>query len=133
MPSSNLKEKIREKVRQKLRERSQKDRKRVEGRVNIEGVTTPKHRKPKEVNHDHEHKKPSPASVSIGAHGGRYIQEASGHKRYVKEGNISGKKKIAKSSAGTAHIEDMVREIALENEKRDFVTKFKRRKSDERK
>lgn len=124
MPSSKLKELIREKVRSKLRERSQKERKQVEGRVNIEGVTTPKHKKPKEKKQEHS-KKPAPASVSIGAHGGRYIQEASGHKRYVKEGNIAGKKKIAKS------IEDMVREIALEDEKRDFVKKFKRRRSHE--
>lgn len=126
MPSSNLKEKIREKVRQKLRERSQKQRKRVEGHVNIEGVTTPKRKKPKEKE-EHESKRPAPASVSIGAHGGRYIQEASGHKRYMKEGNIAGRKKIAKA------IEDMVQEIALENEKRNFIEKFKRRKSDERK
>lgn len=124
MPSSKLKELIRDKVRQKLRERSGKERKRVEGRVNIEGVTTPKKQKPKESKHQ-ESKKPAPASVSIGAHGGRYIQEASGHKRYVKEGTLAGKKKIAKS------IEDMVREIALEDEKRNFVKKFKRSKSHE--
>ncbi len=124
MPSSNLKDKIREKVRQKLRERSQKRRKQVEGRVNIEGVTTPKRKKPKEKTHA-ESKKPAPASVSIGAHGGRYVQEASGHKRYLKDGSIAGRKKIAKS------VEDMVREIALEDQKREFVTKFKRRKSHE--
>lgn len=124
MPSSKLKELIREKVRSKLRERSQKERKRVEGHVNIEGVTKPKHRKPKEKAPENESKRPTPASVSIGAHGGRYVQEASGHKRYLKEGTLAGKKKIAKS------IESIVREIALEDEKRDFVNKFKaRRKS----
>lgn len=124
MPSSKLKELLREKVRQKLRERSQKERKRVEGHVNIEGVTTPKHRKPKEKAPENESKRPAPANVSIGAHGGRYVQEASGHKRYIKEGGLAGKKKITKS------IESIVREIALEDEAKDFVTKFKsRRKS----
>ena len=127
MPSSKLKEIIKEKLKQKLRERSQKERKQVEGHVNIEGVTTPKRKKPKEKPSENESKRPAPASVSIGAHGGRYIQEASGHKRYVREGQIAGRKKIAKS------IEDMVREIAMEDEKRNFVQKFKRRKSDERK
>lgn len=125
MPSSKLKELIREKVREKLRSRSQKERKRVEGHVNIEGVTKPKHRKPKEKKQEHGSKRPEPASVSIGAHGGRYVQEASGHKRYIKEGGLAGKKKIAKS------IESIVREIVLEDDKRDFVTKFKRRKSHE--
>lgn len=124
MPSSKLKEIIREKVRQKLRERSQKKRKEVLGRVNIEGVSAPKHKKPKEKKQE-EVKRPTPANVSIGAHGGRYIQEASGHKKYVKEGNIAGRARISKS------IEDMVREIALEDEKRNFISKFKRRKSHE--
>lgn len=123
MPSSHLKEKIREAVRAKLRERSQKDRKRVEGHVNIEGVTHPKHKKPKEKAPENESKRPTPASVSIGAHGGRYVQEASGHKRYIKEGGLAGKKKIAKS------VQDMVGEIVLEDQARDFITKFKRRKS----
>lgn len=121
MPSSKLKEIIREKVRQKLRSRSQKERKQVEGHVNIEGVTAPKRKKPKEKKQD-ESKKPQPANVSIGAHGGRFIQEASGHKKYIKEGNASGNKKIAKS------IEDMVREISIENDKQDFINRFKRRK-----
>lgn len=123
MPSSHLKEKIREKVRQKLRERSQKQRKEVEGRVNIEGVTRPKHKKPKEKAPENESKRPTPASVSIGAHGGRFVQEASGHKRYIKEGGLSGKKKISKA------IESIVHEIAMEDEALDFVKKFKRRKS----
>lgn len=122
MPSSKLKEKIREKVREKLRERSQKDRKQVEGHVNIEGVTKPKHKKPKEKKQE-ESKKPTPANVSIGAHGGRFVQEASGHKRYIKEGGLSGKKKIKKS------VEDMVAEIVLEDQAKEFVTKFKKRKS----
>ena len=124
MPSSKLKEHIREKVRQKLRERSQKERKQVEGRVNIEGVTQPKRKKPKDgVPERREPKKPAPASVSIGAHGGRYVQEASGHKRYLKEGNLAGRRKVAKS------VESMVREIVLEDQRRDFLTKYKRRKS----
>lgn len=122
MPSSHLKEKIREKVREKLRERSQKDRKQVEGRVNIEGVTRPKHKKPKEKAPENESKRPTPASVSIGAHGGRYVQEASGHKRYIKEGGLAGKKKIAKS------IESIVNEIVIEDQAKEFVTKFKKRK-----
>jgi len=124
VPSSKLKEKIREAVRSKLRERAQKERKRVEGHVNIEGVTKPKHRKPKENKPKNESKRPSPANVSIGAHGGRYVQEASGHKRYLKEGTLSGKKKIAKST-----VQDMVAEIAMEDERRNFINKFKRRKS----
>jgi len=126
VPSSKLKELIREKVRQKVRERSGKRRKQVEGRVNIEGVTTPKRKKPKEKKNDRKQKRPSPASVSIGAHGGRYVQEASGHKRYLKDGTLSGKKKIAKSS-----IHDIVAEIADESQIREFVNKFKRRKSHE--
>ena len=127
MPSSKLKEIIREKVRQKLRERSKKERKQTEGRVNIEGVTSPKHKKPKEKKQEHS-KRPEPASVSIGAHGGRYIQEASGHKRYLKEGTIAGRKKIAKS------VHAMLQEIAAErSDTREFVNMFKRRKNDERK
>lgn len=124
MPSSKLKERIREKVREKLRERAHKERKQVEGRVNIEGVTTPKRKKPQEKKQETS-KKPEPASVSIGAHGGRYVQEASGHKRYLKEGNIAGKKKIAKS------VEDMINEIVIEDQARDFIKKFKRRKTNE--
>lgn len=126
MPSSKLKELIREKVRQKIRERSKKDRKRTEGSVNIEGVTKPKQRKPSKEKKQEHSKRPAPASVSIGAHGGRYVQEASGHKRYLKEGTLAGKKKISKS---TQTIHDMVAEIAMENEKREFVKQFKRRKT----
>lgn len=125
MPSSKLREKIRDLVRRKKRARDVGQRKQVEGHVNIEGVTKPKHRKPKEKEQDKVHKLP-PASVSIGAHGGRYVQEASGHKRYLQEGTLSNRKKISKSVA------DMVAEIAMEDEKRNFLTNFKRKKKNER-
>ena len=122
MPSSHLKEKIREAVRSKLRENSQKKRKQTEGHVNIEGVSKPKRAKPKKTKQG-EGKKPGAASVSVGAHGGQFIQEASGHKRYVKPGGLSGHKKIAKS------MEEVLKEIVLEDQAREFVDKFKRRKS----
>ena len=71
-------------------------RKKVEGKPNIEGVTRTKKLKPKHVK-EQKVKQPGPASVSIGAHGGRFIQEPSGHKRYVKEGQLSGTKRIKKA------------------------------------
>lgn len=122
MPSSKLKEKIRETVRAKLRERNKKERKQTEGGVNIEGVTKPKRRKPKKVK-EQEQKKHKPASVSVGARGGRYIQEASGHKRYMKDGGLSGRKKISKS------IQEGIAEIVREDSIREFISKFKRRQS----
>ena len=115
MPNSKLKEKIKEVV-SKL-----KHRKKTEGQVNIEGVTRPKKHKPKEVKQ--QNKKPhSPGSVSIGAHGGRYVQEPSGHKRYVKEGQVSGTKKYKKSIQET--LEDIVRKGQAE----EFVKSFKGKK-----
>ena len=87
------KQQLKEKIKQKI---SEHKRKRVEGRPNIEGVSAPKKRKPKKVA-EHKVKAPQAASVSIGAHGGRYIQEPSGHKRYVSDGSLSGRKKFKKS------------------------------------
>jgi hypothetical protein len=61
--------------------------------------------------------------VSVGARGGRYIQEASGHKRYMKDGGLSGRKKISKS------IQEGIAEIVREDSIREFISKFKRRQS----
>lgn len=91
-----------------------KNRKKVEGRPNIEGVSTPKKKKPKK--RKEEHVKPqSPASVSIGAHGGRYIQEPSGHKRYVSEGALSGVKRFKKSLEQS--IKDVLADVAKKTNK----------------
>jgi hypothetical protein len=120
MPSSRLKEKIREKIRSKLRERNKKERKKTEGQVNIEGVSKPKKRKPKKVK-EQEQKKHKPASVSVGARGGRFIQEASGHKRYVKDGGLAGHKKISKS------LLEELESIVKEDKIKEFVLNFKRR------
>lgn len=121
MPSSNLKEKIREAVRSKLRERSQKKRKKTEGHVNIAGVKKPKKHNPKAKKQ--ETKAPAkPASVSVGAHGGQYVLEPSGHKKYIAHGSAAGRKKIAKS------MEETIKEIVLEDRVREFVDKFKRNK-----
>ena len=87
------KDQLKEKIKRKI---SEHKRKRVEGRPNIEGVSAPKKLKNKKVA-DQKNKTPKAASVSIGAHGGRYIQEPSGHKRYVAEGSLSGRKKFKKS------------------------------------
>jgi hypothetical protein len=118
MPKKDLKERIKETVKRF------KHRKKTEGQVNIEGITKPKKHKPKKHK---EEKKPrhSPASVSIGAHGGRYIQEPSGHKKYVGEGGLSGRKKFKKSVFES--LEDIVKKIKVD----DFIKSFKGGKNNE--
>ena len=122
MSSSRLKEQIREKIRQKLRERNKKKRKKTEGAVNIEGVSKPKRLNPKKVK-EREQKKQKPALISIGASGGRFIQEPSGHKRYIKEGDLVGHKKISKS------IPELLEAIVKEDKIKQFISNFKRRQS----
>jgi len=114
MSDKNLKEKIKEKIAEVKR------RKHMLGHVNITGVTHSKKVKPKKKKEEqkHEHR---PGSVSIGAHGGRYIQEPSGHKRYVKEGQLSGVKRFKKSVRET--LEDIVKADRLES----FIQDFKKR------
>lgn len=98
-----------------------KHRKKTEGQVNIEGVTKPKKHKPKKVKEGSK-KQQSPGSVSIGTHGGRYVQEPSGHKRYIKEGQASGVRSYKKSIQNT--LEDIVRKGQAE----EFVKSFKEKK-----
>ena len=63
-----------------------------------------------------------PGGVSIGAHGGRYTQEPSGHKRYIKEGQISGTQSYKKS------IRNVLKDIIIKSDVNSFVRKFKERK-----
>jgi hypothetical protein len=116
-------EKLKEKVKRKIAEYKQK-RKNVEGKPNIEGVTTPKKRKPKKQKEE-KRRKHTPGMVSIGAHGGRYVQEPSGHKRYVSEGQLSGVKRFKKSSDVVKSIlEDVTKQIEI----KEFVAKYKEKK-----
>lgn len=112
------KEKIKERIKNVIKEHK---RKRVEGKPNIEGVSAPKKHKPKKVKEDGK-RKHTPGQVSIGAHGGRYIQEASGHKRYVSEGQLSGVKRFKKS------IQETLEDIVKKGNVQEFVAKFKGRK-----
>lgn len=95
-----------------------KNRKKVSGKVNIENVSSPKKEKPKHVKQEHVDVS-QPGSVSIGSHGGKFIQEASGHKRYVKEGSLSGTKKLRKS------LKEEVQKIVTENFIKAFKEKIK--------
>ena len=107
MDRGELKEKIQALVAQK--------RKRVEGRPNIEGVSKP-----------HKMKPHSPGQVSIGAHGGRYVQEPSGHKRYVAEGSLSGVKRFKKSET---IVKSLIEEFVQENGIHEFIENFRKEKA----
>ena len=128
------KDKLKEKIKQVIanRRKKSKTRKEVEGRPNIENVSTPKKKKPNKTKEEHK-KAPQPGSVSIGAHGGRYIQEASGHKRYVSEGQLAGSKKFKKSMGDLSldSVKDILEDIVKSGEIREFVTKFKKDKKHE--
>lgn len=113
--AGKLKEKIKEAVK-KL-----KQRKKVEGQVNIEGVTKPKKKKPKKQK-EHKVEQQAPGAVSIGAHGGRYVQEPSGHKRYVSEGQLAGVKRVKKS------VEEILEDIVKKGNIEEFVKSFKQRR-----
>ncbi len=121
MSEYKLKEKVKQKVKQRLKEARGKKRKETEGRVNIEGVTSPRKHKPKKVKEE-KRKKHQSGAVSIGAHGGRYIQEPSGHKRYVSEGKLSGTKRYAKS------VKDVLSDVIKKSQVTEFVKNYKRRK-----
>lgn len=112
------KQQLKQKIKRVL---ASKKRKEVEGRVNIENVSAPKKHKPKKVKEEHSDA-PKPGMVSVGAHGGRYVQEPSGHKRYVKEGQLSGVKRYKKS------IRELVGEVLKKSQIEDFVKSFKERK-----
>lgn len=115
-------EKLKEKIRQKISEVKRK--KKMLGHVAITGVTQPKKHKPKKKKEDSK-KQHQPGSVSIGPQGGRYVQEASGHKRYVKEGKLSGVKRFKKS------IPEALQDIVLAGEIDNFIQQFKRNRKDE--
>ena len=121
--SESKKEKIKRVVAEAVK---RKKRKETAGKVNIENVSAPKKHKPKKVK-EHKGKKHDAAPVSIGAHGGRYIQEPSGHKRYVAEGNLAGKKRLKKS------IHDELGKLVKQAEIEEFVKSFKKEKENERK
>lgn len=112
-------EQLKQKIHEKIREYRKK--KQTEGKVNIENVSAPKKHKPKK--HKEEHSKaPQPGAVSVGAHGGRYIQEPSGHKRYVAEGQLSGRKRYKKS------LQESIGDILVKSEAEEFVKQFKQRR-----
>lgn len=98
-------------------------RKKTEGKPNIEGVSKPKKLSAKKEKK--QEKKPHrPASVSVGAHGGRYIQEPSGHKRYIQEGGLAGRRKFNKS--------DLAKEMVasfIKSEIHAFVQNYRKEKS----
>lgn len=112
------KQKLKQKIKQVL---ASKKRKNVEGKVNIENVSAPKKHKPKKTE-EHKVESHKPGMVSVGQHGGRYVQEPSGHKRYVKEGQLSGVKRYKKS------IKDLVEEVLKKSQVEDFVKSFRERK-----
>lgn len=114
MDKKELKEKIKRVI-------GAKRRKEVAGRVNIENVSRPRKNKPKKVKEAKE-KKHSPGQVSVGAHGGRYVVEPSGHKRYVKEGNLAGTKRYKKS------VKDSIKDVLIKASANDFVQKYKQRR-----
>lgn len=113
MDKKELKEKIKRVI-------GAKKRKHTAGKVNIENVSTPRKNKPKKHKEAKE-KKHSPGQVSVGAHGGRYVIEPSGHKRYVKEGNLAGTKRYKKS------VKDVVKDVLVKASATDFVQKYKQR------
>lgn len=113
------KKELKERIKRKLLEH--KKRKKTEGQVNIEGVTKPKKKKPKKVK-EQESRQGKPGSVSVGAHGGRYVLEPSGHKRYVKEGQLAGTKRYKKS------LKDMVGDVLTKSKIEEFVKSYKEKK-----
>ena len=115
------KQKVKQKIHEAVQALRAKKRKHTEGKVNIDNVSAPKKHKPKKVKENHS-KTPQPGSVSVGAHGGRYIQEPSGHQRYVKEGQLSGSKKYKKS------MQEMVEDELIKSQAQDFVKSFKSKK-----
>lgn len=112
---------LKQKIHQAVQSLKNKKRKQTEGKVNIENVSAPHKKKPKKQK-EHHVEAPQPGSVSVGAHGGRFIQEPSGHKRYVKEGQLSGSKKYKKS------LQDMVKDVLIKAQAQDFIKTFKSRK-----
>lgn len=106
-----------EKLKEKIKQAVARHRKQVEGKPNITGVSSPGKKKPKKVK-EHDKKHHSPGQVSIGAHGGRYVQEASGHKRYVNEGELSGVKRFKKS------VQEVLEDIVKKGDIQEFITKF---------
>ena len=112
MVNKDLKEKVKETIKR------YKKRKKVEGQVNIEGVTKPKKKKPKK-HKEEKQQRHTPASVSIGAHGGRYVQEPSGHKRYIGEGGLAGRKRFKKSVLES--LEEVIKKAEISN----FIKSFK--------
>lgn len=131
MDKEALKEKIKAVIANKRKKA--KTRKETEGRPNIENVSTPQKKKPAKVKEEKK-KKHTPGMVSIGAHGGRYIQEASGHKRYVSEGQLAGTKKIKKSLEGDLSsdpVKGILEDIVKSGEIKEFVSRFKKEKKHE--
>jgi hypothetical protein len=102
-----------------------KKRKQVHGRVNIENVSSPKKHKPKKIKQQKK-KKVAPAQVSIGTHGGRYIQEPSGHKRYVAEGKLSGVKRFKKSIK--EQLELLIKGEIIASSIEEFIKRYKEKK-----